>query len=81
MANSWFLLQDQHCFPEPDVYNPERFLRNGKLNPEVRDPTQSVFGHGRRVCPGSHVALSFVWLTAATILSTFDISAGVDEQG
>ncbi|KAF9554678.1 cytochrome P450 [Agrocybe pediades] len=81
MPNSWSLLQDEHHYPEPDLYNPDRFMRDGKLNPEIRDPTQIVFGYGRRVCPGSHVALSFLWLTAATILSTFDISAGVDEQG
>ena len=27
---------------------PERYLKDGKLNPDVRDPDSAVFGFGRR---------------------------------
>ena len=33
---------------DPEVFDPERFLRDGKLNPDVRDPSAYVFGFGRR---------------------------------
>ena len=32
----------------PDLFRPERFIRNGKLDPDVRDPSDFVFGFGRR---------------------------------
>jgi len=35
----------------------------------------------QRTCPGSHIALSLLFLTAATILSVFEISEELDENG
>lgn len=35
----------------------------------------------RRVCPGSHIGLSFFFLTVSTILATFNISEEVDKSG
>ena len=29
-------------------YQPERYLKDGKLNPDVMDPDSAVFGFGRR---------------------------------
>jgi hypothetical protein len=29
-------------------YQPERYLKDGKLNPDVRDPDCAAFGFGRR---------------------------------
>jgi cytochrome P450 len=34
-------------YPDPLTFKPERFLLNGKPNPDVRDP-QAAFGFGRR---------------------------------
>ena len=34
-----------------------------------------------RVCPGKHLAHSIVTLTAASVLSTFDLVKKVDENG
>ncbi|KAF9537335.1 hypothetical protein CPC08DRAFT_651789, partial [Agrocybe pediades] len=51
-------------------------------NPDIRDSTHIIFGFGRsRICPGSQVAWSFLWITVATILSTFNISKEVDAAG
>jgi len=33
--------------PEPEEVCPERFLKDGKLNPDVRDSVVA-FGYGRR---------------------------------
>lgn len=49
------MLHDERHFPEPDVFNPDRFIINGRLEADVRDPTQIVFGFGRRYV---HIGLS-----------------------
>ena len=30
-------------------FQPERYLKNGQLNPDVRDPDCAAFGYGRRL--------------------------------
>ena len=34
-----------------------------------------------RLCPGYHFAFSTIWLAAATILATFNLSKAVDKDG
>lgn len=41
-------LHDPAVFPDPEVFRPERFIRDGKLDVGLRDPTAFVFGYGRR---------------------------------
>ena len=35
-------------YPDPENFKPERFLKDGKINPDVQDPNAFVFGYGRR---------------------------------
>jgi cytochrome P450 len=35
-------------YPDPHIFNPGRFLRDGQINPDVKDPELQLFGHGRR---------------------------------
>ena len=42
------MLNNPQVYPDPDKFVPERFLKDGKLNPEIRDPTTYLFGFGRR---------------------------------
>ena len=46
-------------------------------------PSHPVWCHHRanRICPAIHIALSVVTLTAASVLSTFDLVKKVDENG
>ncbi|KAJ7146857.1 cytochrome P450 [Mycena epipterygia] len=80
IGNVWAILQDEEMYPDPTAFKPERFLRDGKLNPDVRDP-QAAFGFGRRICPGRHMAMSSVWITVVSILAVFDIQKAVGEDG
>ncbi|CAK5266703.1 unnamed protein product [Mycena citricolor] len=80
MANTWAIVHDEKLFPRPFDFNPERFL-----DLEPSDKTAPLylagFGFGRRICPGRFMAMSSVWITIASILSAFDITKALDEDG
>jgi cytochrome P450 len=42
------MLHDKTIYPEPFEFNPDRFMKDGKLNPDVKDPGHATFGFGRR---------------------------------
>ena len=42
------ILHDPKNFHNPEEFQPERYLKDGKLNPDVRHPECAVFGFGRR---------------------------------
>jgi hypothetical protein len=42
------ILHDPKVYPSPEEYKPERWLKNGKLDPDVPDPSVAAFGYGRR---------------------------------
>ncbi|KAJ7251339.1 cytochrome P450 [Mycena rebaudengoi] len=70
------IMEAQIEYPDPYKFNPDRFLLNGQLNPEVRDPS-AVFG----VCPGRHMAQSTLWITVASLLAVFNIAKAVGDDG
>ncbi|THH09320.1 hypothetical protein EW146_g8712, partial [Bondarzewia mesenterica] len=78
-ANIWNILRDSNIYPDPDNFNPERFLdgsrnNNGLSRARQRDPRAFVFGFGWRRCPATHLVESSVWLLIATLIAAFDIS-------
>jgi len=82
LPNIYAMLHDEKTFPNPTEFKPERFIRNGVISNDVPDPESvAAFGFGRRICPGSQVALSMIYITAASILTIFDISPVLDEKG
>src|SRR5271156_4725811 len=42
------MMHDPNPFKNPMVYDPERYLKDGKLNPDVLDSSDVAFGFGRR---------------------------------
>ncbi|KAM5539706.1 hypothetical protein V8D89_006519 [Ganoderma adspersum] len=79
--SSWAISRDPQMYPDPDSFIPERFLRDGALNPDVLDPRLYAFGHGRRICPGRHFAETSLFLTIASVLHTFTIKPRCDASG
>ena len=41
------MTRDEEVYPDAESFKPERFLKNGTLNKEIRDPRDIVFGFGR----------------------------------
>ncbi|KAJ7235506.1 cytochrome P450 [Mycena rebaudengoi] len=80
VGNTWAISHDEAFYPDPYSFNPERFLLNGKLNPEVMSP-DFAFGYGRRICPGRHLAMSSMWISIVSILATCDITKAVGDDG
>ncbi|KZT37262.1 cytochrome P450 [Sistotremastrum suecicum HHB10207 ss-3] len=73
-ANIWAITHDESIYPDPFKFDPARHLientEKGKAQP---DPRTFVFGFGRRLCPGMHVAEASIFLTLSSILATFNI--------
>lgn len=81
-ANIWAMLRDPEVFPDPERFDPGRYLE--KVDEETarrRDPRMFVFGFGRRRCPGAHLVESSVWLMLAAMLATLDIEKPRDKNG
>ncbi|KAK7676907.1 hypothetical protein QCA50_020163 [Cerrena zonata] len=81
IANVWNMLHDPEVFPDPETFNPSRFLNDGKLDPNILDPSSVAFGFGRRICPGRHLSDASLFLTVTSILHTFDILLDPDFRG
>ncbi|GJE84148.1 cytochrome P450 [Phanerochaete sordida] len=82
IANAWAVLHDETRYPNPDVFDPTRFLTSeGKLDKTAPDPVEACFGFGRRICPGRHFAMDTIWLNIAYILTTFNIEKPLDPSG
>ncbi|KZT64716.1 cytochrome P450 [Daedalea quercina L-15889] len=73
VANSWAVLHDPSIYPDPFEVKPERYL-NQKIEDVNPDPVYFAFGYGRRYCPGRILADDMVFIVAATILATFNVT-------
>lgn len=71
------ILHDPVVFPEPDSFKPERFINPDGSSRD--DPVVStIFGFGKRICPGRHLADAMMFIVIASFLSVFDIKKGND---
>ncbi|KAJ3002115.1 hypothetical protein NUW54_g6025 [Trametes sanguinea] len=74
-------MHDPEIYPEPDRFYPERFIKDGKSNPDVLDPATLIFGFGRRICPGRYFADAGLFILIASVLHVFEILPPLDEHG
>ena len=74
------VLHDPEMYPDPEDFKPERFLNEDGT---VRDdPTLAlVFGVGKRICPGRHLADATLFIVASSVLSAFNVTNAKDENG
>lgn len=80
LANVWALLRDEDYYRDADKFKPERFLKDGRIDPRLLDSIPN-FGFGRRVCPGRFFAMDTILMYIASTLFCFDISKAKDLEG
>lgn len=78
MVNVWDIMHNDAIFSHPDTFNPNRFLKDGRIDERVQDPRIIFFGLGRRICPGRHFADASIFLSIATILKCFSIEPYIE---
>ncbi|KAK0500239.1 cytochrome P450 [Armillaria luteobubalina] len=79
IANAWAILHDEKDYPNPLVFDPERFMpEDGK---ELQPSPMGAFGFGRRICPGRYLAINTAWIAIASMASTLSFSKAVDSEG
>ncbi|KAG1751694.1 cytochrome P450 [Suillus occidentalis] len=72
----WTLSRDPIAFPDPEIFNPQRWLDSeGRLKDSMKFV---VYGFGRRVCPGLHLANQSLYITLALLLWSFRITQRPD---
>ncbi|KAG2018406.1 cytochrome P450 [Coprinopsis cinerea AmutBmut pab1-1] len=81
LGNAWYILHDPKVYDDPMVFRPERFLKDGKFNDAVLDPSEAVFGYGRRVCPGRNFTMDALFLMISSTLAFFNVDSPKDGAG
>ncbi|KAH7913775.1 cytochrome P450 [Hygrophoropsis aurantiaca] len=80
MPNIWAMTRNEERFPNPTVFNPDRFMApDGNVLPD--DTSRILFGFGRRNCVGRHFADISLWSTITLMLATFKFSKAKDTDG
>ena len=73
-GNVWAIHHNEREFPDPDRFNPNRFLPGHPDNrPFPNERGYMTFGWGRRVCSGQALAEQGTWITVARLLWGFHI--------
>ncbi|KAJ5376467.1 hypothetical protein N7509_013353 [Penicillium cosmopolitanum] len=68
IPNQWQMNMDTEIFDDPDSFNPDRWIENPEL-------PLSVFGFGRRACPGQQIAHSTLFIAISRLLWAFNITS------
>ncbi|EIW84452.1 cytochrome P450 [Coniophora puteana RWD-64-598 SS2] len=73
VVNIWAICNDPARFPAPSDFRPERFLSHdgSSLADDPDLNVDLVFGFGRRICPGKHLAEASLWPAFAAMLAVF----------
>ncbi len=83
----WGLHHDPARFPNPDIFDPDRYVGRTLLAPEYAASADFEsrdhygYGSGRRICPGMHLAERNLFLAMSKLLWAFSYAEKRDTQG
>ncbi|PVH92621.1 cytochrome P450 [Periconia macrospinosa] len=69
VGGHWAISMDEELYPNPDEFEPERFLKNPDL-------PYSQFGFGRRKCIGQYIGNNSMMINVSRMLWAYDIKKG-----
>jgi cytochrome P450 len=46
------MFRDENLFPENDQFKPERWMRENKMDAQLKSLSNLIWGHGARMCIG-----------------------------
>lgn len=79
---------DPVVYPEPDRFNPDRFIDESFPTATKSEGVEYgaqrghwAFGFGRRACPGQHIGERSMFIVIARLLWGFNFSRAVDANG
>jgi len=85
--NVWGLHHDEERYPDPDKFDPSRFEGQTQsaakyaASADYTNRDHYVFGAGRRICPGIHLAEREMFLGTAKLLWGFNFEQQRDDEG
>ncbi|MAD87987.1 MAG: hypothetical protein CL912_33925 [Deltaproteobacteria bacterium] len=78
-GNLWAIHRNPRYFPEPDRFNPDRYMNKESLNyPNIKG--HNAFGWGRRTCSGQPLAEQGISMVIVKLMWAFNIKPGLDEH-
>lgn len=87
MWNVWAIHMDPERHADPRRFEPERYVDDNQTaaeaasNPDAAKRDHFVFGAGRRVCQGMHIAERSLFLAMARMLWAFEFRVERDGEG
>lgn len=87
MWNVWAIHMDSNRHPDPGRFDPSRYVHDTQTAAEAANNSnasrrdQFVFGAGRRLCQGMHIAERSLFLAIARLLWAFHFEQALDEDG
>ncbi|KNG45206.1 cytochrome p450 [Stemphylium lycopersici] len=87
IANVWAIHNDAKRHPDPRRFDPTRYANDQQSaieaanNPDPSKRDNFVFGNGRRICQGMHIAERSLFFAISRMLWAFDFGLACDKQG
>lgn len=87
ILNTWTIHRDPARHPRPERFEPERYLGDETSSADsanlfdVSKRDHFVFGAGRRICPGMHIADRSMFLAVSRFYWAFDVRPKKDKNG
>lgn len=75
IGNTWAIGRDPEFFPDGDSFRPERYMPGPERDKIMGGLAKghTSFGHGRRICPGMHLAERSLAVAITQLFWAFDV--------